>query len=148
MTQQVPGRRKVGAQYERRSAGEFEDGQNRADRTDAEIAISGVKGGGAIWILQSEALRTLSREQLYGRHRARTKRKKRRAPRVATSRTPDRIRAGKERRIRDTDTGEGRGVLRRDWPLGLDRSSGPIKERRVKPTLEKSPGYSNGTTTL
>jgi len=56
LTQQVPGRRKVGAQYERRSAGEFEDGQNRADRTDAEIAISGVKGGGAFWILQSKAL--------------------------------------------------------------------------------------------
>ena len=36
LTQQVPGRRKVGAQYERRSAEEFEDGQNRADRTDAE----------------------------------------------------------------------------------------------------------------
>ena len=46
LTQQVPGRRKVGARYEQRSAGEFEDGQNRADRTDAEIAISGVKGGG------------------------------------------------------------------------------------------------------
>ena len=45
-----------GAQYERRSAGEFEDGQNRADRPDEEIAISGVKGGGAIRILQSEAL--------------------------------------------------------------------------------------------
>ena len=45
-----------GARYERRSAEEFEDGQNRADWTDAEIAISGVKGGGAIWILQSEAL--------------------------------------------------------------------------------------------
>ena len=41
-----------GAQYERKSAEEFEDGQNRADRTDEEIAISGVKGGGAIWILQ------------------------------------------------------------------------------------------------
>jgi hypothetical protein len=54
--EQVLARRKVGAQYERRSAEEFEDGQNRADRTDAEIAISGVKGGGAIWILQSEAL--------------------------------------------------------------------------------------------
>ena len=54
--EQVLARRKVGAQYERRSAEEFEDGQNRADRTDAEIAISGVKGGGAIRILQSEGL--------------------------------------------------------------------------------------------
>ncbi|MFN9905204.1 MAG: hypothetical protein ACK56F_03635, partial [bacterium] len=77
---------------------------------------------------------------LYGRHRARTKRKERRAPRVATSNTPDRIRAEEERRVRDTDTGEGRSVLRRDWPLGLDRSSGLHKERRVKPTLEKAPG--------
>jgi hypothetical protein len=41
--EQVLARRKVGAQYERKSAEEFEDGQNRADRTDAEIAISGVK---------------------------------------------------------------------------------------------------------
>ena len=41
--EQVLARRKVGAQYERKSAEEFEDGQNRADRPDAEIAISGVK---------------------------------------------------------------------------------------------------------
>jgi hypothetical protein len=54
--EQVLARRKVGAQYERKSAEEFEDGQRRADRPDEEIAISGVKGGGAIWILQSEAL--------------------------------------------------------------------------------------------
>ncbi len=29
---------------------------SEADRTDAEIAISGVKGGGAFWILQSKGL--------------------------------------------------------------------------------------------
>ena len=60
--EQVLARRKVGAQYERRSAEEFEDGQNRADRPDEEIAISGVKGGGAIWILQIwSALNALTR---------------------------------------------------------------------------------------
>ncbi len=58
-------------------------------------------------------------------------------PHIVNSRTPDRIRAGRERRVQDTDAGEGRGVLRRDWPLGLGRSPGPNKERRVKPTLEK-----------
>ena len=50
--EQVKPKEGVSARYKRGSAEEFEDGRNRADRTDAEIPISGIKGGGAFWILQ------------------------------------------------------------------------------------------------
>ena len=86
----------MGAQYERRSAEEFEDGQNRADRTDAEIAISGVKGGGAIWILQIwSALNALTGATV---RQAPCKDKAEEAARASrcTLRTPDGIHTGRE----------------------------------------------------
>ena len=80
--EQVLARRRVGAQYERKSAEEFEDGQNRADRPDEEIAISGVKGGGAIWILQIwSALNALTRAAVRQAPYKDTRRDEGRAPR-------------------------------------------------------------------
>ncbi len=126
-----------GARYERRSAGEFEDGQVRQTGLTQKSPSPALKEAGQFGSYNLKRFERSHGSNCTARYRARTKRKEQRAPHVATSRTPDRIRAGRERRIRDTDAGEGRSVLRRDWPLGLDRSSEPNKERRVKPTLEK-----------
>ncbi len=49
----------------------------------------------------------LLREQLYGRHRARTKRKERRAPRFATLRAPEGIHTGREGVFETLTQGKG-----------------------------------------
>ncbi len=103
-----------GVQYERRSAGEFEDGQVRQTGLTQKSPSPALKGAGHFGSYNLKRFEHSHGGNCTARHRARTKRKERRAPHVATSCTPDRIRAGGERRIRDTDAGEGRSVLRRD----------------------------------
>jgi len=88
-------------------AEEFEDGQNRADRTDAEIAISGVKGGGAIWILQIwSALNALTGATV---RQAPCKDKAEEAARASrcTLRTPEGIRTGREGVFETLTQGKG-----------------------------------------
>jgi hypothetical protein len=80
-----------------------------------EVAFSGIKGGGAFWILQSRRSEHPHRGNCTARHRARRHSgtsKARCALRIYAD--LKKIRAGEARRIRDTDARDGRCVLGRD----------------------------------
>jgi hypothetical protein len=67
----------------------------------AEVAFSGIKGGGAFWILQSRRSEHPHGGELYDTAPCKdTLRDEQRAPRFANLRRPERIRAGEARRIR------------------------------------------------
>ena len=73
-----------GAQYERRSAGEFEDGQVR------QTGLTQKSPSPALGSYNLKRFERSHGSNCTAQHRARTKRKERRAPHVATSRTPER----------------------------------------------------------